>query len=222
MPVLEGVPQGIYLRFLGAHMFSGDHKGMSAARADGSDTGPSPGPGDMFTMVGRAVELASKIGPALRSLPVTSTTVFTEETLDSSLSSGDEFLDESCELEQMCGDCSAVITEDVKALDLYEACDSNSGAVPMGADSSVLTTESDIIDKDDATSSNGDSEFTGSDIGMDSVIELTVEFAELLMSLKNAFSSSSRPEQESLASHITSLPGALEQFHSLLFDIFEG
>lgn len=57
--------------------------------------------------------------------------------------------------------------------------------------------------------------------GCDSIVDLMVHLTEVLFSLKEIFSKSSRADQEVLANQIPSLPLALEGLYALLFNLFE-
>jgi hypothetical protein len=61
----------------------------------------------------------------------------------------------------------------------------------------------------------------GGGTALDSVVDSMVELTEVLIALKDMFSSWNRSKQEVLANKVSSLPGAYEGFYSLFFDIFE-
>lgn len=64
-------------------------------------------------------------------------------------------------------------------------------------------------------------EESDTDMAFDSVTDSMVELVEAMLSLRDVFSKSSRVVQESLASQVFSLPGAIEAFYALSFNLFE-
>ena len=169
------------------------------------------------SMIERAIELAAAIGPAMSALPnaADSNVIFTgEQFMALGLGEGQESCDslngldmdlQHDETEQV-GEDPGAIAAGVEMLNLLKACEDDSNS-----EDNESETMSDIVQPFEG----------GGGMTLDSVIELMIELTELLVSLKGLFSRSSRAEQEMLTNQFASLPGALEKFYSLLFDIFE-
>lgn len=198
---------------------------MSEVKADASTD-------DMFVMVKRAIELAAMVGPAMITLHNAADSnlmgeqlMLLEDDQDSSSSAQDMEL-------QLDSDFIAATIEGLDLCEVKESdCNPGASAVVEGSSSVVKDDTMQPFEinayemalnfkvKDDATTS--DPPFESGGETMESVIDLMVELAEVLVSLKQAFLKSSRAEQEALADQIASFPGALEELYSLMFDIFE-
>lgn len=160
---------------------------------------------DFIRMVEKFVELSALIGKGSTILPSaadsdTGGKIMTMDELESTLEGFEpEFGIDTEQLED-----SEFTT--ITGLNLHESDDSE------GCDSLKCEEGPELI-------GSGATQLVGE--GCDSIVDLMVQLTEVLFSLKEIFSKSSRADQEVLANQIPSLPLALEGLYALLFNLFE-
>lgn len=183
----------------------------SVGRVETGGNGQGQGVHAYTSMVKRAIELAGVIGPAISSLPSTSAAqdsvggqlMAIEDDQESS-----DSLEDGLDIQFYGAEIGEDLTTSLEGLNLHGAGDGHSNNEACEFEADNLMAMSSAMQPDGETA-------------LDSVVDSMIELTELLVSLKEAFSRSSRAEQEVLANQVGSLPGALEKFYSLNFDIFE-